>query len=115
MRTTTYEYGVQYNNFIKYANWTQQLLTLCLLAYSWKNIKSVIPVLILLQIRITIFYFQTDDILQKSEHPEVDATFVVYLTLISAMNWSLFINLFDNHKVKIYILNTLIINLGLIN
>ena len=31
------------------------------------------------------------------------------------MNWSLFINLFDNHKVKINILNTLVINLGLIN
>jgi len=86
-----------------------------LIAYSWKNPNGIVYALLGIQARVLIYYFQTSDILQNQDTVQYEVTFVAYLTLVAIMNWSLFINLLDNHKMKALILNILIVNLGLLN
>ena len=91
------------------------MVVIGLIAYSWKNPNGIVYALLGIQARVLIFYFQTSDILQNQDTVQYEVTFVAYLTLVAIMNWSLFINLLDNHKVKALILNILIVNLGLLN
>ena len=91
------------------------MVVIGLIAYSWKNPNGIVYALLGIQARVLIYYFQTSDILQNQDTVQYEVTFVAYLTLVAIMNWSLFINLLDNHKMKALILNILIVNLGLLN
>ena len=91
------------------------MVVIGLIAYSWKNPNGIVYALLGIQARVLIYYFQTSDILQNQDTVQYEVTFVAYLTLVAIMNWSLFINLLDNHKMKALIFNILIVNLGLLN